>query len=81
MTEPPNQDDPRVADAIEEYLAALERGDPVDREEFLARHSEIAGPLSECLAGLELMDVAAAGLEEAEAPAAGRRVERLPRSG
>src|SRR4051812_33658569 len=47
--------DPRVAAALEEYLAALEAGSPPSREEFLDRHASIAWALKECLSGLEFV--------------------------
>jgi serine/threonine protein kinase len=55
--EPPSPalDDPRVVQALEEYLAAAEEGQAPDRREFLARHAEIAGPLGECLDGLDAL--------------------------
>jgi formylglycine-generating enzyme required for sulfatase activity/serine/threonine protein kinase len=34
--------DPRVEAALREYLERVDRGEPVDREEFLARHALIA---------------------------------------
>jgi serine/threonine protein kinase len=48
-------DDPRVVAALREYLAALENGERPDRAAFLARHSDIAGALSECLDGLDFV--------------------------
>ncbi|MEX2016385.1 MAG: serine/threonine-protein kinase, partial [Candidatus Hydrogenedentales bacterium] len=55
-------DDPRVTNAVEEYLAALEQGARLKREEFLARHAEVAAPLAECLEALEFLHVAVGGL-------------------
>jgi eukaryotic-like serine/threonine-protein kinase len=52
-------DDPRVTRAMEEYLAALEAGRPLDRHDFLARHAGIAGALARCLDGLEFLQAAA----------------------
>jgi serine/threonine protein kinase len=52
-------DDPRVVAALREYLTALESGEDPDRETFLARYSNIACVLSECLEGLELVHSAA----------------------
>ena len=51
-------DDPRVVTALEEYLEALNAGRPLARDDFLARHSEIAGALNPCLSGLEFIHVA-----------------------
>jgi serine/threonine protein kinase len=48
----PRHHDPRVAGAVEEYLSAERSGRRPDRAEFLARHSEIAAELAECLDGL-----------------------------
>jgi serine/threonine protein kinase/tetratricopeptide (TPR) repeat protein len=56
---PPAPDDPRVTQALEEYLAALEAGRPPDRPEFLARHADIAAALGKCLDGLEFIRAAA----------------------
>jgi eukaryotic-like serine/threonine-protein kinase len=41
-TEP---NDPRVEAALREFLERVDRGEPVDGEEFLSRHAEIAGEL------------------------------------
>jgi serine/threonine protein kinase/Flp pilus assembly protein TadD len=49
----PGPDDPRVIAALEEYLAAMKAGRAPKREDFLARHVEIAAVLNECLEGLE----------------------------
>src|SRR5438105_9665598 len=51
----PDLDDPRVFQAVQEYMVALESGRKPDRDAFLARHPEIAPALSECLAGLDLL--------------------------
>jgi serine/threonine protein kinase len=52
---PPSLDDPRVVEALEEYLADLESGQRPNRQAFLARHAEIAEPLAECLDGMEML--------------------------
>src|SRR5579871_516487 len=51
----PELDDPRVVEALDEYLAALESGHKPDRATFLARHAEIAEVLDECLEGMEAL--------------------------
>src|SRR5262245_45158618 len=51
----PEFDDPRVVAALEEYMEALEEGRKPSREVFLARHAEIAGPLAECLEGMDAL--------------------------
>ncbi len=45
--------DPRVAAALREYLERVDRGEPVDREEFLARHAVIADQLRSFIAAEE----------------------------
>jgi serine/threonine protein kinase len=52
---PAGIDDPRVIEALDQYLAALESGEKVNRQAFLARHPEIAAPLAECLDGIEAL--------------------------
>jgi serine/threonine protein kinase len=52
---PPSADDPRVVRALEEYIAAMEAGSPPPRDEFLARHADVAGVLADCLFGLEMV--------------------------
>jgi serine/threonine protein kinase len=60
----PDEDDPRVVRAAQEYLAALEAGHKLNRQEFLARHADIAGPLAECLSALEFVHSVSPRLEE-----------------
>src|SRR4051794_36171065 len=60
--------DPRVAAALEEYLAALEAGSPPSREEFLDRHASIAQALGECLSGLEFVRAVGWRFDEAALP-------------
>jgi eukaryotic-like serine/threonine-protein kinase len=48
-------EDPRVTQALEEYLAALEADQLPNRKQFLARFPDIAGPLEEYLEGLEFV--------------------------
>ncbi|HEV3260255.1 MAG TPA: protein kinase, partial [Gemmataceae bacterium] len=62
--EPPAAaEDPRLTRALEEYLAAQESGHEPSRQEFLARHPDIAGPLAQCLDGLEFVHAAAPRLQ------------------
>jgi WD40 repeat protein/serine/threonine protein kinase len=58
-------DDPRVIRAVEEYLAALEAGPKLDRQQFLARYPEIAEALAKCLDGLEFVHGVAPELSQA----------------
>ena len=48
-------EDPRVVQALHEYLAALEAAARPDRAEFLARHADIALALADYLDPLELV--------------------------
>jgi serine/threonine protein kinase len=57
--------DPRVLQAVEDYLAAAEAGRRPDRVAFLARHAAIADVLSGCLDGLELLQ---RGVPELQGP-------------
>ena len=58
------QDDPRVIQALDDYLAALEAGQKPDRRVFLARHAEVAEALAKCLDGLEFVQQAAPHLDQ-----------------
>jgi serine/threonine protein kinase/WD40 repeat protein len=53
--DPEELDDPRVTQALEEYLAEVEAGRRPDRGEFLARHAALAGALAGCLDGLDFL--------------------------
>jgi serine/threonine protein kinase len=48
-------DDPRLAQALEEYLTALEAGQKPDRREFQARYADVAEALEGCLESLEAL--------------------------
>jgi len=50
-----DNEDPRVVEAVEIYLQALEEGQVPDRDRFLAQYPDIAGVLAECLDGLRFM--------------------------
>ena len=52
-------DDPRLMQAVQEYLDQLEAGRRPDRSDFLRRFPDLAEPLAECLDGLELVHRAA----------------------
>ncbi len=54
--------DPRVEAALRDYLERVDRGEPVDREEFLARHAPIADQLRSFIAAEdEVRKLAGAG--------------------
>jgi serine/threonine protein kinase len=55
--------DPRVADAVQEYMQARESGRKLSRQELIARNPEIAADLSACLQGLSFLESAAGQIE------------------
>ncbi|HTW93243.1 MAG TPA: serine/threonine-protein kinase [Tepidisphaeraceae bacterium] len=57
-----NAADPRLVKALEEYMAALESGKRVSRQELLNRNPEIARQLTACLQGLSFVQSAAADM-------------------
>ena len=67
----PSARDQRVNEIIAEYLEAVEKGRPPDRDEILARHAEFAGELSAFFANQDQFAHAAGQL----APAAPRAAE------
>jgi serine/threonine protein kinase/tetratricopeptide (TPR) repeat protein len=71
-------DDPRVIAALEEYLEGLRADRPRRREEFLARHAEIAEALSQCLAGLDFIHEMAAKPVGPGPPQADDAADALP---
>lgn len=63
-TESPPDDDPRVVRALEFYLSELEAGRVPNRSALLAEYAEVAGPLADCLDGLEFLRTAARPADE-----------------
>jgi serine/threonine protein kinase/Flp pilus assembly protein TadD len=61
---PAAEEDPHVLRAVEEYQAAQRAGCAPDREQFLARHADIAAALAECLDGLDFIQAAAPRLQQ-----------------
>jgi serine/threonine protein kinase len=61
----PELDDPRVVEALDEYMAALESGQRPDRQAFLARHADVAAALAECLDGMEALHEASSSSPQA----------------
>jgi serine/threonine protein kinase/tetratricopeptide (TPR) repeat protein len=64
------RDDSRVVRALEEYLEAVDQGQPPHRTDFLLRYASIAERLAECLDGLEMLRSAAGGFSTKSHPAA-----------
>jgi serine/threonine protein kinase len=48
-------DDPRVIQAVQDYLATIESGSRPNRQAFLAQHPDIADALAECLDALDFV--------------------------
>jgi serine/threonine protein kinase len=67
-------DDPRVTQALEEYLDALEAGQCPDRSQLQARYPDIANLLADYLDGLEFLHQSAAEIQASSpgAPCLGR---------
>jgi len=63
----PALDDPRVIAALEEYLSGAEAGRRPDRDQFLNRHADIAGPLAACIDGMEVLHSLEPGLDSSGA--------------
>ena len=42
-------DDPRLTAALEDYIAAIESSNALDREQFLEMHADIRAELAACL--------------------------------
>jgi serine/threonine protein kinase len=60
----PDLDDPRLVQAVQEYLQAMETGLRPNRDDFLARYPAIAESLAECLEGLEFVHTFGPRLED-----------------
>ena len=75
----PRDDSPVIA-ALETYLEAFRAGRPCPRDEFLARHPEIADALLECLSGLEFVQTAAVQLDRSDSDRPGLRPDPVPPS-
>src|SRR5579862_8203629 len=58
--------DPRVEVAIREYLERVDRGEPVDREEYAAQHPLIADQLRSFIAAEENLRKLAGGASPGE---------------
>jgi len=72
-------DDPRLMQAVQEYLAELEAGRRPNRREFLKRFPELQAPLAQCLDGLDFVHKAAAPGIRPETTT--RDVVRMPGNG
>jgi hypothetical protein len=61
-------EDERLTDAVEQYLQELEAGKHPERGEYLARYSDIAERLRQCLEGLDLVYEVAPQLSDSGGP-------------
>jgi serine/threonine protein kinase len=52
-------DDPRLLQAVHEYMQELEAGEKPDRQQWLARYPDLRDPLAQCLEGLDILHQAA----------------------
>src|ERR1700683_4346114 len=62
--------DPRLAEAVEEYRAALKAGRPLSRQELYARYPDLAATLAQCLSALEFMHAAVEDANQGGPPSA-----------
>jgi serine/threonine protein kinase/WD40 repeat protein len=74
-------EDPRLAEVVEEYRAALQAGRRPDRQGLCARYPDLAGALAECLDAVEFMHGAAREAGPSDAPPAGPAVPADVRPG
>lgn len=68
-----NGGDPRLGQVLDDYLAAIQAGTPLSRDELLASHPELADDLQMCLDSLEFIGQAVASgraASQLDAPAA-----------
>jgi len=75
QSKPPESTDIRIAAALRDYRERLDRGEAVNREEFLALHAENAGELRSLLAA----EVEARNLPRAAENAKNRSTDHLDR--
>jgi tetratricopeptide (TPR) repeat protein len=73
-----DKDDPRVVQALREYVTALEAGQKPNRQEFLTRYADVAEALADGLAGLELVYEAAPQLQQSASSGANGSAEFHP---
>jgi len=68
-----SDDDERVGEAVEAYLAVAEQGRPPDIEEFAGRYAELKDDVKAALEGLELVH-GLLGLGSAAGSGGGRKL-------
>src|SRR4051812_31414178 len=67
----PADEDPRLFDAVQEYMRAVEAGRRPNRRELIERNPEIATELSAALQGLAFLNSAVAQIDQSNDRAAG----------
>ena len=72
------RDNPRVIAALDGYLEDLRAGRPLSKEDFLARHADIADDLGKCLSALEFIQGAAAQIAGTDAFATAGPTDTIP---
>ena len=72
------RNDSRVFAALERYLEDQRAGRACSREEFLARHSEIADTLGQCLMAVEFIHGAASQLGGSEVQSTPEAIDSIP---
>ncbi len=60
-----HDEDPRLLEAVQEYMAAVEAGRRPSQQELRAKYPEIADELSQCIQGLAFVNSAAAQIKAA----------------
>jgi serine/threonine protein kinase len=75
---PAEKDDPRIVQALREYVTALEAGQRLNRQAFLARYADLADSLTGCLDALELVHEAAPQLQQSACAASNASAEFQP---
>ncbi len=76
MSRDVDESDSLLAEALEEYLAALEHGEHLDREQFIARYPQLSASLRNALVSLEFVaQVASGGIHEATEAKSARSVD------
>jgi hypothetical protein len=70
LTGPGSADDSRVAQALKDYLAALDGGARPDPKDFAARFPELGAELCDHLIGLDFIERAVSGLRPSDHPSA-----------
>src|SRR5438132_1933635 len=81
IAQPSGANESHIMRALQEYRTAREAGVSPDRQEFLARHADIATELSQCLEALDFVYEAAPKFQESALEPAGLlRTSEVPKT-